>query len=135
MTIGFHQPIAATAAALRGAPPLRVIAEVKKALRPEDGLWVICLGHCHHDGRQAWWNLPGPDITAAEFGKLFADEPAAIARTLDIAARCTFTLGELRYRYPGEALPDGKDASHLGAGAARPAHALALYARRGARGR
>jgi hypothetical protein len=49
------------------------VAKVKKALRPEDGLWVICLGHCHHDGRQAWWNLPGPDITAAEFGKLFAD--------------------------------------------------------------
>jgi hypothetical protein len=49
------------------------IAEVRKAVRPEDGLWVICLGHCHHDGRQAWWNLPGPDINAAEFGKLFAD--------------------------------------------------------------
>jgi hypothetical protein len=49
------------------------IAEVRKALRPEDGLWVICLGHGHHDGRQAWWNLPGPDISAAEFGKLFAD--------------------------------------------------------------
>jgi hypothetical protein len=49
------------------------IAEVRKAVRPEDGLWVICLGHCHHDGRQTWWNLPGPDISAAEFGKLFAD--------------------------------------------------------------
>jgi hypothetical protein len=49
------------------------VAKVRKALRPEDGLWVICLGHCHHDGRQAWWNLPGPDLTAAEFGKLFAD--------------------------------------------------------------
>jgi hypothetical protein len=49
------------------------IAEVRKTVRPEDGLWVICLGHCHHDGRQAWWNLPGPDITAAEFGKQFAD--------------------------------------------------------------
>jgi hypothetical protein len=49
------------------------IAEVRKAVRPEDGLWVICLGHCHHDGRKAWWNLPGPDLGAAEFGKLFAD--------------------------------------------------------------
>lgn len=49
------------------------VAEVKKAVRPEDGLWVICLGHGHHDGRQAWWNLPGPDVGAAEFGKLFAD--------------------------------------------------------------
>jgi hypothetical protein len=49
------------------------VAEVRKAVGAEDGLWVICLGHCHHDGRQAWWNLPGPDMSAAEFGKLFAD--------------------------------------------------------------
>lgn len=52
---------------------LAKIAEVRKTVQPEDGLWVICLGHCHHDGRKAWWNLPGPDINAAEFGKLFAD--------------------------------------------------------------
>jgi hypothetical protein len=49
------------------------VADVKKALDPDDGLWVICLGHGHHDGRQAWWNLPGADLSAAEFGKLFAD--------------------------------------------------------------
>ena len=49
------------------------IAEVRKELSPEDGLWVICLGHGFHDGRQAWWNLPGPDINAADFGKLFAE--------------------------------------------------------------
>jgi hypothetical protein len=62
----------ATGPATREAVAAKV-AEVRKALRPEDGLWVICLGHCHHDGRQAWWNLPGPDLSAAEFGKLFAD--------------------------------------------------------------
>jgi len=49
------------------------VAEVRKNLGPEDGLWVICLGHGYHDGRQAWWNLPGPDINAAEFGKLFTE--------------------------------------------------------------
>jgi hypothetical protein len=41
------------------------------------------------------------------FGRLYADEPAAIARSLEIAARCTFSLGELRYRYPSERLPGG----------------------------
>ncbi len=41
------------------------------------------------------------------FSRLFADEPGAIARSLEIAARCSFTLGELRYRYPSERLPDG----------------------------
>jgi error-prone DNA polymerase len=48
------------------------------------------------------------------FGKLFADEPGAVARTLEIAARCTFSLGELRYRYPSERLPDGSTSgAHL----------------------
>jgi hypothetical protein len=49
------------------------VADVKKKLKPEDGLWVICLGHGHHDGRRAYWCLPGPDLSAAEFGKLFAE--------------------------------------------------------------
>ncbi|HEY5935771.1 MAG TPA: error-prone DNA polymerase [Kofleriaceae bacterium] len=41
------------------------------------------------------------------FGRLFSDEPSLIDRTREIAARCTFGLGELRYRYPSERLPDG----------------------------
>jgi error-prone DNA polymerase len=45
------------------------------------------------------------------FRKLYADDPGAFARTLDIAARCTFSLGELRYRYPSERLPDGSTSS------------------------
>ncbi|HUJ63250.1 MAG TPA: error-prone DNA polymerase [Kofleriaceae bacterium] len=50
----------------------------------------------------------------AAFARLYADEPGAIARTLELAARCTFSLGELRYRYPSERLPDGTtSAEHL----------------------
>ena len=41
------------------------------------------------------------------FTRLYADEPAARARSLELAARCTFSLGELRYRYPSERLPGG----------------------------
>jgi error-prone DNA polymerase len=41
------------------------------------------------------------------FAKLFHDDAASVARTLEVAARCTFSLGELRYRYPSERLPDG----------------------------
>ena len=40
--------------------------------------------------------------------RLFADEPALVARTREVAARCTFELSEIRYRYPAERLPDGK---------------------------
>ncbi len=44
---------------------------------------------------------------------LFADDPEALARTLEIAARCEFTLDQLRYRYPASDLPEdaGGDAS------------------------
>src|SRR5574342_291853 len=41
------------------------------------------------------------------FARLFADDPAAFARTLEIAERCSFSLNEIRYRYPSERLPDG----------------------------
>src|SRR5688500_3303975 len=41
------------------------------------------------------------------FAKLFADDPAAVERTLEIAGRCNFSLNEIRYRYPTEALPNG----------------------------
>ncbi len=52
--------------------------------------------------------------TPHAFGKLFHDEPGAVERSLEIASRCTFSLGELRYRYPSERLPDGStSADHL----------------------
>lgn len=41
------------------------------------------------------------------FSALFADDPASVARSLEVAERCTFSLTELRYRYPSEQLPDG----------------------------
>ena len=42
-----------------------------------------------------------------EFAQRWADDPAAVARTVEIAARCRFDLGQLRYRYPLEKLPHG----------------------------
>jgi len=48
------------------------------------------------------------------FGRRWADDPAAVERTREIAARCRFSLDELRYRYPTERLPDGTTtAEHL----------------------
>ncbi|HSE89349.1 MAG TPA: error-prone DNA polymerase [Candidatus Binatia bacterium] len=40
------------------------------------------------------------------FTKLFADDPAAIVRTQEVADRCSFSLAEIRYRYPSEHMPD-----------------------------
>ncbi len=44
-------------------------------------------------------------LAPAAFAKLFADDPAAARRTQEVAERCTFSLVELRYRYPSEWLP------------------------------
>jgi len=62
------------------------LAEAGRQLRPND----------HH-------HLQSP----AAFAKLFADDLAAVALTCEIAGRCTFSLDQLRYRYPSERLPDG----------------------------
>jgi error-prone DNA polymerase len=48
------------------------------------------------------------------FARLFADDPEVVTRTGEVAARCRFGLGELRYRYPSERLPSGMtSAAHL----------------------
>ena len=50
----------------------------------------------------------------AEMARLFAAFPDAIARSLDIARSCSFSLGELKYEYPDEPVPPGKTAQqHL----------------------
>ncbi|WP_213271626.1 error-prone DNA polymerase [Hyphomonas sp.] len=42
-----------------------------------------------------------------EMARLFRGFEPAIARTLEIAARCTFSLDELSYEYPDEPVPPG----------------------------
>ena len=50
----------------------------------------------------------------AEMARLFARFPDAIARTIEIAKACSFSLGELQYEYPDEPVPPGKTAQqHL----------------------
>ena len=45
--------------------------------------------------------------TQAEIQTLFSRVPQAVNRTSEIADRCAFTLGELRYEYPKELAPQG----------------------------
>jgi error-prone DNA polymerase len=44
----------------------------------------------------------------AEMARLFRRYPQALARTVEIAERCTFSLDELRYEYPVDPVPDGR---------------------------
>ncbi len=66
-------------------------------------------------------HLPAP----GEMATLFADDPVALARTREVAARCTFSMADIRYRYPSERLPDGHTTAEW----------LRELVRRGARGR
>ena len=55
-------------------------------------------------------HLKAPD----EMARLFARHPDAIARSLEIADACAFSLEQLKYEYPDEPVPPGKTAQqHL----------------------
>jgi len=58
-------------------------------------------------GRRIRANAEHALLTPDAFARAYSDEPAAIARTCEIAERCTFSMSDLRYRYPAERLPDG----------------------------
>lgn len=45
------------------------------------------------------------------FRSLYEDLPEAVERSVEVAGRCTFSLAEIRYRYPSERLPDGLTSS------------------------
>ena len=49
--------------------------------------------------------------TPVAFKTLFEDDTAGVVRTREVAARCAFSLDQLRYRYPAEKLPDGTTSS------------------------
>jgi hypothetical protein len=49
------------------------VAELRSAIRPDDALWVIAMGHSNYDRRHSWFNLPGPDLHEEAFGALFSD--------------------------------------------------------------
>jgi error-prone DNA polymerase len=44
----------------------------------------------------------------SDMARLFAGHEAALARTIEIAEACTFSLDELKYEYPDEPVPPGK---------------------------
>lgn len=63
--------------ACRGPATRETLADEIGAFREQlgrnDELWVIVVGHAHPLRRTAQLNLPGPDITADEFGQWFAE--------------------------------------------------------------
>ncbi len=76
-------------------------------VRLQDTLTAIAHG-CHVD-QIGDWQFPNAQRFLRPLGELadlFAEIPQAIARTMEVAERCRFSLDELRYEYPEEPAPD-----------------------------
>ncbi|MFH1018903.1 MAG: DNA polymerase III subunit alpha [Pseudomonadota bacterium] len=61
-------------------------------------------------GRKLFPNAERRLKSPSEMEHVFHDRPDALARSLEIAQACRFSMDELRYRYPDEFLPPGKTA-------------------------
>ncbi len=110
-------PVAAAIEVLYHTPLRRPLQDVLTCIRHGVSL--------HDAGDLTRANAEHALVAPRAFAARFADDRAAVHRTLEIGARCAFGLQQLRYRYPSEALPDGTTS----------AQHLRTLARRGARAR
>jgi len=72
----------------------RRLADVLTCIR--EGLTIDTLGH------RALPNAERRLKSPADMARIFSAHPGAVRRTLEIAARCAFSLDELSYEYPDE---------------------------------
>jgi error-prone DNA polymerase len=97
----------------RSITPLVAVNDVHAhdpARKPLQDLLTCIREHCTIDeaGYRLFANAERHLKTPAEMARLFADHPAALARTMEIARRCCFCLDELRYEYPDELTEGGR---------------------------
>jgi error-prone DNA polymerase len=80
--------------------------------RPLQDVLTCIREHCTVDtaGYRLFANAERHLKPPAEMARLFAEHPAALARTVEIAESCAFSLDELRYEYPDEAGAGGETA-------------------------
>jgi len=76
--------------------------EVAKALEgfgarasADDVVFVVLIGHGSYDGREAKFNMPGPDMTAGDFNALFAKLPTKQIVFINTASASGPFLAEL----------------------------------------
>jgi error-prone DNA polymerase len=92
-------PMVAAGDVLMHRAARRRLADVLTCLRL--GLTIDAIGR--HALPNAERRLKSP----AEMARMFRHHPGAVGRTLEIAARCSFSLDELSYEYPDE-ISDGE---------------------------
>ena len=99
-------PMVATNDVLYHAPSRRPLADVLAATRL--GSTVAQAGLVLQPNAERHLKPP------AEMARLFRVHPKALARSLEIVARCRFSLDQLAYEYPDEPIPVGSTADeHL----------------------
>jgi error-prone DNA polymerase len=96
-------PLIAATEVLYHTPARRPLQDVLTAIRY--GVPVSALG------RRLKPNAEHALKSPFAFAALFSDDLSAVARAEEVADRCTFSLTEIRYRYPSECLPDGSPSS------------------------
>ncbi len=93
-------PMVAVGNVLMHSAARRPLADVLTCLR--EGCTIDTIGTRALPNAER--RLKGP----ADMARLFRSHPEALRRTLEIAARCRFSLGELRYQYPDEISEGGE---------------------------
>ena len=101
------------ALAVRASTPLVALNDVHFHVRSRKPLQDVltCIRHgCTIDtvGTRLFPNAERCLKTPHEMALLFADHPDALARTVEIAGRCGFSLDELAYEYPDELTQAGR---------------------------
>lgn len=95
-----------------GIPPLATTRPLMHAAHKkpaQDVLTCIRLGVTLWDaGRLLLPNAEARVLSGAEMAARYLDVPHALRRTLEVAASCTFSLAELRYRFPADRLMPGE---------------------------
>ena len=92
-------PLLATNDALYAEPDDRPVHDVLTCIR--EGVTLAEAGQKLEANAERHLKSPG------EMMRLFAAHPEAIEATQDLMDRVTFTLGDLKYEYPHEPVPDG----------------------------
>ena len=95
-------PLLATNDALYDEPAARDLQDVLACIREK-----VTIGRA---GRLLEPNAERHLKPPAEMARLFRDAPEAIAETAALLSRIGFSLSELRYDYPDEPVPPGRDA-------------------------
>ena len=66
-----------------------------KQATPEDAVYVVLIGHGSYDGKTAKFNLPGPDVSAADFNAQFKKLPTKKIVFVDTTSASGPFLNEL----------------------------------------